>query len=431
MSETSGESLGRTDELGDGRGSLGQTHRHAAMKRPSGVVLFVSVMIIATACSGHSSPSMPANSPALVPSPPSPVSALPTPLGTGGHPVGAVSMATAWGDVRILTLPTVVGSESRVVFENAGTPDGQWLIVEEEPRTFPNSTGPCYAALYNVRTGAIVRMTQLPTSQTQILAASADDRWVVWSESADSPNFYAWRLVAYDRRTGLSRELARADTSNGSGVPGPYPWPSVSQGHVVWGQAVAPLLGANPDMSNAVVRMVDLATGLMTTLATSAGMPELSWPMVAWDVASGTSGYVLLTDVVAHKQTRLDVTPPTFALAGRSAAYNDPASTSVFLMDDVTSREASRLIAQGHDQADHLEWVTLNDRIVAWSQSTSTQVFDRREGRLVSLPVGQGRSAVYVCGPLVVWESLPPGESQYADAPVIQIIDSSTLPVGP
>jgi hypothetical protein len=245
------------------------------------------------------------------------------------------------------------------------------------------------------------------------------------------PRFYDWRLMAFDLQTGRIRELARATTSNGAAVPGPYPVPSVSHGLVVWGQAIAPVGSAPADLANAVVREADLATGKISTLATSAGMPAIAWPWLAWGVSSGDTGSMRVTNLETHQVVRIDQSPPTFALSSASAAYNDPDSMSVFLIDDIATQTPARRIATGVDVADHLEWITLNARIVAWAQSTATRVYDRIERRLVDLPMTWGRSAVYVCGPLVVWEDFDPGASGQDNPTHLMIVSSASLPVRP
>jgi len=342
----------------------------------------------------------------------------------------AVPVEAAWGPVAISRLPIAIGSDRHFVFENAGTSDGKWLIGVSQPNAFPSTKDPSQAVLYDVGNGTLRQMAELASPVSQVLWASADDRWVVWSEASDQPLFYDWRLRAYDLQTGSIREIARATTAGGSAVQGPYPQPSVSHGLVVWGQAIGTGFGQGVT-ANAVVKEANLAAGTVTTLATSAGMPVVSWPWIAWGVLSAeTTGYMSVSNLETKQVIRIDQTPPTFALDGKSAAFNDPDSVSVSLVDDISKPEAAYLVARGADDADHLEWVTLNARVVAWAQTSATQVYDRAERRLVALPLSQGRSAVTVCGPLVVWEETDPGsppDRGWADT--MLIVDSSKLPV--
>jgi hypothetical protein len=142
-----------------------------------------------------------------------------------------------------------------------------------------------------------------------------------------------------------------------------------------------------------------------------------------------SAGYLHVENVQTKATSRLDQMPATFVLDGASAAFNDSASLSVWLIDDIGSGTPARLIARGADQADHLEYPTLNPRIVAWDQSTATQVFDRSERRLVRLPMEQGVAGVTVCGRLIVWEDAVPVGSRFSQS--MFIIDSAELPVRP
>jgi hypothetical protein len=357
------------------------------------------------------------------------VDSMPTPPGS---PLpAAVPAAEAWGAIAPRHLDDLLPAGRHFVFDNAGTPDGEWLIGTVQPDGFPTDTSqPSYAVLYGVTTGEVRRMAELASHASQILWAGADERWVVWSEAPDQPNFYDWVVRAYDRRTRTVRELARAATVGGQAVQGPEADPSVSYGLAVWGQATG--AGVAPgQLAQAAVRQADLATGAVSTLATSALSPSISLPWVSWFVSTGNgTGYVRASNRETGQTVRVDQVPPTFVLDGASAAYNDPQSLSVWLIDDLASG-AAREIARGADATDHLEWITLNPRIVAWSQSAATQVYDRAEQRLVSLPLATGRSAVYVCGPLIVWAEQDPAvpPQGWPDRPVV--LDSSTLPVRP
>jgi hypothetical protein len=190
---------------------------------------------------------------------------------------------------------------------------------------------------------------------------------------------------------------------------------------------------ARGHLSDIAVRECDLSSGSVRTLATSAGWPVISWPWTAWLVSTGNgTGYVQVSNRQTGESRRIAATPPMLALDDATLAYPDAQSLSVWLLDDLATGTAPRMIARGTDVTDHLEWVTLNARIVAWSQSSATQVYDRAEQHLVTLPVTRGRSAVYVCGPLVVWEDndmSTPAYRGWANRELI--IDSSRLPVHP
>ena len=313
------------------------------------------------------------------------------------------------------------------MWANAGTPDGQWLIGSSGSQGFPSSTSAGDAVLYSVKDQTVRVMAGLGGPGTQMLSAAADERWVVWSEASDAPFFYAWRLMAFDRDSGHVREVAAAVRNASGAVQGPYPAPSISHGQMVWGQAIAPVTGTDT-IGNAVVKEADLASDTILTRATSAGMPVISWPWLAWDVSTDAGGYVELENSVSGQAAKLEMTPPTFALDGDSAAYNDPNSQHVYLVENLNNATRGKLIAQAGSDAEHLEWITLNDRIVAWSHTTLTEVYDRKLSEIVELPMHSGRSAVYVCGPLVVWGDTDPGRPTNGLATRLVMLDSTNLP---
>jgi hypothetical protein len=114
-------------------------------------------------------------------------------------------MEKAWGNVPIRTLPIPLWLGRRFVADNAGTADGAWLVGVDQPDAFPATHEASYAVLYCVRKREIRRMAELDSPASQMLWASADDRWVVWSEASDMPSFFDWRIFAYDLRTGSVR----------------------------------------------------------------------------------------------------------------------------------------------------------------------------------------------------------------------------------
>ncbi len=337
-------------------------------------------------------------------------------------------MATAWGAVHVIDLPTAIGKDRMFGFAQAATPDGRWLIGTNMPRT--EASGAVYAVLYSPTTRQMVTMRQLTDARSQIIGASADDRWVVWAEAADDPTF--WHLFAYDRVTGTSHEVAQTATAGGSPVPGPVSGPVVDHGRAFWAQFVDPLGSAKP--RHAVVRMANLDTGVSTTPAVSAGQPTFSWPWVSWGVATGTgSGHTLLTNLETGAHLRLDVRPATLTLTGTSVAYNDADSQALFLIDDIRRKPPNALLVLRAEPTSgiHFEWPTLSTRILAWAQVETTLVYDRAEHRLVVLPVSHMAVSSWVSGRLLVWyDSIAQQQGELRlPTPFLHVIDTTTLPV--
>ena len=249
------------------------------------------------------------------------ITPIPTPNQT------PLSLHDAWGNITIHHLPGTLTGNQQFILENAATPDGQWLVGVLQPVDFvKNTTQPSYLVLYGVATGRVVTVRQLLHQQSQVIGVSADDRWVVWSEAADQPNFFDWTLFAYDRQTHVVRQIAQAVRSEDGPVHGPVPYPVVDHGRLLWGQAIGEV---EPDtLQNAVVMMEDLDTDEKTTLATKAGSPAMGWPWVAWDQqTTGNDGNVILHNLATGQQMVLASKPATVAISGTSIAYDDEYSS--------------------------------------------------------------------------------------------------------
>ncbi len=412
----------------------------------------LAIALGATLVTGCAAPPSPLPSGSLSPTPS--VTAAPTPSGPnvlpglGGsqapEPSGAiapdadlaVTAAQAWGTLATVRLPGSVGSDRHLVLENAATPDGRYLICVDQPNAFvasvPTYRDLSYAVLDEVATGSLRRMAALARPQSQMLSVASDGTWVVWTEADDAPSFFDWRLRAYNLATGQVKEIARAATTQGGQpVQGPLSFVSVSHGLAVWGQTVSPGVDAG-GMAAAVVREADLANGQISTLATSAGMPVLSWPWLAWGVSEGSGGFERVTNLETGFVRQLAITPPQFVLDGATAVYNDPQSLSMWLIDDLAANAPAVEIARGANLADHLEWPALNERIIGWTQSLSPIVYDRAEARLVLLPTPNDWSEVSVSGPLLTWEEWDPGSSLYRGWPDwLVVVNTNSLAVEP
>ncbi len=363
-----------------------------------------------------------------LPTPPPPASVVAIPADTEA----AVSSATAWGPISVTRLPIGLGGGQHFVFANAATPDGRYLIGTRQPDDFLPEGGhsqPGEVALYGVRDRDVVGMARLESSSSQVLSASADDRWVVWQEADDQPYFVNWRLRVYDRATGRVRELARAPIVGGGLLKGPLSFVSAGRGIALWGQGLGDRVRRG-DMRDAVVRRADLASGGITTLASSAGWPSLSWPWAAWVVFDPGAAHVEVRNLETGASSSMGIRPSLLTLDGGSLAYSDESSAGIWLVDSVGGSGPGRLIARGPDKTVALEWPTLNARIVAWAQNGVSIVYDRLQDRLVSLPVASGWSSSTASGPLLVWEEMGSGapvDQRWSDW--IALVDTRSLGV--
>ncbi len=391
-----------------------------------------------TACSGSTAQQAAATT--TTPATSTPASATLTPTPTPNS--GPVDMQTAWGAVTVHQLPSAMGNNQVFVFENAATPDGQWLVGALEPRNFlTNTSQPSYLVLYNISSHQVQTLHALLTPQSQILSVSADDHWIVWSEASDQPNFFDWTLFAYNRQTGQVKQLAQAAQANGQAIPGPYPMPGVDQDTVLWNQVIGPI--SSTMLENAVVKVENLATGSVTTLATKAGPPlGLSWPWAMWSQGTpGVDAAVLFQNLNTNQRITFSGTVGFIALSGTSVAYTTSTNKSLFLLEDITrSASNATLITQVGD-ANYLQFIAMNNRLIGWTAYSMTpQVWDRAQHRLVNLPITNPESepGTWVGGHLLVWADSESPTQQDQDmkdgltpTPTYDIIDTDMLPTSP
>ena len=323
-------------------------------------------------------------------------------------------MAQAWGDVPVHSIKTDLGHDRKFIFTGAATSDAQWLIGSSQPREFdvevPVTWGRSDAVLVRVSDGSVHAMARLTSPSSQLLFTASDGPWVVWLEADDQPVFYNWRLMVYNLDTGTTRELAHALHKNGAVLEGPWPVPWVSHDLAVWGQAIGPLTGPDP-LKNNIAREADLRTDDFRTLADHAGLPAISWPWVAWQVADVKPGHIQLMNMETGQQERLEGLSPTFTINGVSASYNTSDLHAVCLIEDLAAAATARPIVGDPDI--YYEYITLNDRAVGYrqiddlerAQRVLTQVYDRRLQVLIDLPIGTDLKHSWAAGPVVVWQT--------------------------
>ena len=342
-------------------------------------------------------------------------------------------MKQAWGNDAITTLPMDMGDNLMFVWEFCATPDQQWLLgaVQQYDPSKPH-TQPAYLALYNIHTRQVRRIHTMLTLQSQVLGASVDDHWIAWSE-ADDPTYFDWTLFLYNRDTGQTTEVAAVPKVNGQPVSGPNTPPVISGGHMIWSESLAPVKqGDAASLQNAVVKLEDLSTGKITTLATGAGLSTMSWPQAAWGVyptQSGAQGHMEIKNLQTGQDIYFPQQPSTFALDSASVAYDD--GDAAFLVNDITTYHNN---PQQISASTNVEYVTLNSRLVTWRQDTAQPVvWDRLFNRPVMLPMQNpvAQSEAWAAGSLLVWWQSQDPNSSNPKPPNLQIVDTSTLPATP
>jgi hypothetical protein len=351
-----------------------------------------------------------------------------------------LDLAAAWGAPPIQRLPTQVDEGHRFVFGDAVTADGKWLIGSIEPRLIFAATNETpVIALYNIETREILRLHATRTPRSQLLGATSDGAWVVWSEATDVLRNADWTMYAYNVATKQITQLAQADRLNGEAIAGTMPYPTMDHGLIVWAQETT---SSPTDRPRSVVRALDITTGATMTLGVGID-PSISWPWVAWRDESGrdtvrsdvpvASDSLNVQNVQTKAILRMHGSAESLTLDGHTLAVCQTRSLDV-VNDFAQGLEASTTILNV-SAPNHLQDVTMNERLIGWTQVGPAEVWDRLLRVFVELPVRNGQSATWVHGNTLVWLDPEPPAAQREDVdknlyptPDINVIDVTTLP---
>jgi hypothetical protein len=349
-------------------------------------------------------------------------------------------LAAAWGAAPMQRLPTQVDEGHRFVFGDAVTADGKWLVGSIEPRLIFAATNETpVIALYNIETREILQLHATRTPRSQLLGAAADGGWVVWSEATDVLRNADWTMYAYNVVTKQITQLAQADQLDGEAIAGTMPYPAMDHGLIVWAQETA---RSPTDQPRSVVRMLDITTGATTTLG--AGIdPSVSWPWVAWRDESGrdkvrsdvpvASDSLNVQNVQTKEILRMHGSAESLTLVGHTLVVCQTRSLEV--VNDFTKGLSTGTPILSVNAPSHLQDVTMNTRLIAWTQVGPAEVWDRLLRVIVELPIRNGQSATWVHGNTLVWLDPEPPEAQRNDVeknlyptPDINVIDVTALP---
>jgi hypothetical protein len=351
-----------------------------------------------------------------------------------------LDLAAAWGAPPIQRLPTQIDEGHRFVFGDEVTADGKWLVGSIEPRLIFAATNETpVIALYNIETREILRLHASRTPRSQLLGAASDGDWIVWSEATDVLRNGDWTMYAYNVATKQITQLAQADRLNGEAIAGVMPYPTMDHGLIVWAQETASSPTVQP---RSVVRALDITTGATATLG--AGMdPSISWPWVAWRDESGrdtvrsdvpvASDTLNVQNVQTQEILRMHGSAESLTLDGHALAVCQTGSLAV--VNDLTKGLSPSTTILNVSAPNHLQDVTMNARLIGWTQVGPAEVWDRLLRVFVELPIRNGQSATWVHGNTLVWLDPEPPEAQRDDVeknlyptPDIKVIDVTMLP---
>jgi hypothetical protein len=158
---------------------------------------------------------------------PSPTFSIPTTIATSQIPsTSPADAATAWGaNFKETKIPIAIGNDLIFIAINA-TPDAKYLLGSKRPRKFGSEIH--VFTVLEISTGKFTQIQKLATPTSQVIAVTADDKWIVWAEAARQPDLGDWMLYSYNRENRQIKRIAQAPLgADGKPLASPYLQPMV------------------------------------------------------------------------------------------------------------------------------------------------------------------------------------------------------------
>lgn len=302
------------------------------------------------------------------------------------------------------------------------------MLATEYPPSPPDGSSPdkpVRVVAVDLATHQFTTVYTAPDAHTIPYGVQGDDRWIVWALTYSGYNIGSdWEIQIYNRADGSRKMLAKAaHDKSGKLVTASDGEPLLDRGRLVWADDI----GDSSATRDTAIKMLDLASGQVTLLSATGGMPRLSWPYVAWlqRVAADPAPNHLV--IVVHNletgsthQLLKPYAPVEFALAGDWVAWIGLTGDRITLTNVDETVEQVLPVGGG---VSRFERIALNDRLVRWDGGDGAKIWDRRQSRQVTLP-SPGGGLGFLSGPYMLWQS----DGSPASPGVIHILDTTQLP---
>ncbi len=329
-------------------------------------------------------------------------------------------MPTAWK--QVLTAGHLPHGPTEQLIVEAASQDGNLVFAE---RYVANSDH--QFVMINRATGARTAIQSYAKSDTaaQILSATFDGRYLAYSEMRSTSNFDQWILWLWDSKAGgAPREIGHnAVDAKGIAPGGPYNFPILTDGRVIWAQA-------NVNGTNDV-RAYTIATGKVAVVRHGhPGTPQLLNGQIVWGESSAPGALTVLTAI--SPTTLAPVALPSILTGVRGPAFLASGSGTIVWVDNGLHdlyvwkqgwAQPWHALHTGDDQA--LQWPHVAGNIVTWDNGTAMFGLDLRTARYVQLTPIAGTTdawgtSLMVGGAPATKEGHPPLDST--------IVNSAALP---
>jgi hypothetical protein len=314
------------------------------------------------------------------------------------------SLTSAWPGVRTTAVDLWNFAGGTAFVPVIPTRDGMYLFGAIIHPTDQQDSS-VSAELLDPITQQLTLVKRFPSPQHQVIAADADNVWVVWSEASLQPNFEDWTLYAYNRVTRAVKAFAKAATAGGKPVPGPLVQPHVDHDLVVWSAVTA----AEPVGSHVDAFEYDLRQGTTALVAHDAIGPAISWPIVVFNQhGSGTGAppaQLMSLDVTNGTRSEIaGVTNATyFSIVGDTVVWIDEGNKSVRMRTLNDSHDLTLVSFEGGISPGFVQFPSLNERIVAWGQTGGAWAYDRKLRVRVRLAAADPIGTAIVNGRGMYW----------------------------
>jgi hypothetical protein len=366
-------------------------------------VVFIAAIV--AACSPTTTP-VGSTRPTVTPTP----QTSPLPLGA---PV--VAMSKAWPGVQPISLDLWHLAGGLAFVPIVATRDGKFLIGSTIRQSAADQERQAFV-LMDPASGAITQIKQFSNPAFQATYADADDQWVVWVEASEQPNFDDWSMYSYNRSSRAVKVIARALIGqNGRPISGPTVIPRIDRGTVVWPAVPTRVpLGTHADVFSA-----DLGTGVIRTIALDAVGPAISWPVVVYSQHVSDPDPNKLQVMAFNLQTgrRWAVTGVTsatyYAVNGDVLVWIDRNNAAVRLRNlDGTQDEVLIDFSPLGQGAGFVQFPSINERLVVWSQTGGAWAYDRKLKVRLQLASDDPLGYATVNGLGLNWFSVEPNAAQ-------------------
>lgn len=275
----------------------------------------------------------------------------------------------------------------------------------------------------DLRSGHLRPIQRFASAASDQADGAVAGRWLVWAQTYSLTSLDRFTMYAYNASTRQTREIGHSLAAAG-GTAWPSPWhaPAVSGPYAAWAQGYGP--GGLVE-----IRLADLVTGSVTTIATGHVQPPFfDGGLVVWPQsdAPGSQTALRAYSVSARSATGL---PPVLAAVhgtdfvvtdGTRTAYLSPDFTRLYYSpaQGVPGRPVVRLPA-GTDFTD----LALAPGELAWTTSAATYLASTRTGTFVQVTPAYG----YATGSssVMLVTDAPNGKSAHAALPTYVIQPAS------